>query len=723
MEYRYIKNLRDNKAVKKNDLSGLTKKKPQFTDKAKYRAWCADKNTDHCFYSTVIGDTPSLRITKNNPPHMIWGVVADYDAPVDFTIIDKVLATQCKSAMPTWRSETQSGYLRLVWEFKTGLPISPELFPAFMKRISTYLGLERICAGFDKSSLKSNQYFELGINWTKTGDPLDEDIYQACFCKAAMDKPPQVSDISIPIDVVAEEVAKQFPSRWEGDFNIGSRGPLFWIDDGIEREGCQVSENGMVCYSDRGGDDFISWGKILGKKFVAAFEDKKNSGILDQYWFNGKNFFKLIYNTAQQIPEKQLIIELKQVGFSPKLRAGKLTSEVENALATICNHNRIDEIAPVIFSKERIVTYNSRRILNSANISPVIPADSGGPKEWPFIHKWLKDLFVNNSKVDTIEYFYAWLKRFYMSVIDTKAAQGQALLLVGPTNKGKSLLSNRVISALVGGFADASEYISGGTSFNKELGGKAAWVIDDTVSAASFQDQRKATELIKKGVANPRMEYHAKHVDAINIPWTGRIIMSLNMDPNSLSVIPALDSSNRDKIMALLISESSRSKFPANHILEQTIADELPYFAKFLIDYVPPKTVVGSPRFGVKSFIDPLIASAAYDNSSRSSIAELVEFFVKRAREFGYSDVWRGTLTEFQAKIQEWNGGRNVGSSGSLEFVRRGVSIMEDSSKNNKHVRPVSSLGHGGGKIWTFDLDEKYDIDNVQNQPKIVTII
>ena len=48
---------------------------------------------------------------------------------------------------------------------------------------------------------------------------------------------------------------------------------------------------------------------------------------------------------------------------------------------------------------------------------------------------------------------------------------------------------------------------------------------------------------------------------------------------------------------------------------------------------------------------------------------------------------------------------------------------MEDSSKNNKHVRPVSSLGHGGGKIWTFDLDEKYDIGNVQNQPKIVTII
>ena len=722
MEYRYIKNLCDNKAIKSKDLSTLQKKKPTFKDKAKFRAWCADKNTDHCFYSTVIGDTPSLRVSSSNPPHTVWGVVADYDAPIDFSIIDKILATQCKSAMPTWRSKTQSGYLRLVWEFESGITVAPDLFAEFMKRMANYLALDRICAGFDKSSLKASQYFELGVDWTKVGDPLDESIYQSAYRKAAMDKPPQVSEVSIPIDVIAEEVNKRFPNRWEGEFNIGSRGPLFWIDDGIEREGCQVSDNGMVTYSDRAGKGFVSWTEIFGKKFVSDYETTKTSGILDTYWYNGKTYFKLIYGAAQQIQEKQLILELRQAGFSPKIRAGKACSEVENALVSICNDNRIDEIAPVIFSKDRVVTYNSRRILNNANINPVKPADSGDKKDWPFIHKWLSSLFVNNSKTPTIDYFYAWLQRFYISVIDKNAAQGQALLLVGPTNKGKSLLSNCVISALVGGFADASEYISGGTSFNKDLGGKAAWVIDDTVSAASFQDQRKATELIKKAVANPRMEYHAKHVDAISVPWTGRVIMSLNMDPNSLSVIPALDSSNRDKIMALLISETSRSKFPPNHILEQTIKDELPYFAKFLIDFKPPKSVLGTSRFGVDSYIDPVIASAAYDNSSRSSIAELVEFFVKRAREYGHSVSWRGTLTDFQVTVQDFNGGRNVGMSGSMEFLRRGIGIMEDAARNNSHLRPIKSRGQGGGKIWEIDLDEKYDIDNIQND-KIIAVL
>ena len=62
--------------------------------------------------------------------------------------------------------------------------------------------------------------------------------------------------------------------------------------------------------------------------------------------------------------------------------------------------------------------------------------------------------------------------------------------------------------------------------------------------------------------------------------------MSLNMDINSLSVIPSLDSSNRDKLMALRISDKATSNFPSNTILEKTIEDELPFFAKFLTDWV-----------------------------------------------------------------------------------------------------------------------------------------
>ena len=674
MKYRYIKNLTEKKISKADDISELACQKPKLESKAQFRTWCKDDDTEYIFYTLCEGDNPNVRVNKDNPINAVHGIVADYDAPVNWEDVETLIKTQCKDLAPTWYSKTYSGYIRLVWEFEERLPISPDMYDTFIRRLANHLKMERLFAGFDESSFRASQVFAVGEQWVKIGERLPKEVYRTVLLKAANKKPPQSGETSIPIDVVEQEVHKMFPSRWDGEFSVGSRGPLFWLDDGIDRVGCQVSEEGMVCYSDRAGKGFMAWSEIFGNDFVKDYEVKKMGNLLDHYWFNGKMHFKLLHGAAQQIPKDQLCLELRQAGFSPRARRGQNLSELETALVTIANENRIDEIAPVVFSPDRVVNYNSHRILNNANIEPVQPADDGDPSKWPFLHGWLH-------------------------------------LLVGPTSVGKSLLSNKVISALVGGFADASDYLSGQTNFNKDLARVAAWVVDDTTSAASFQDQRRATELIKKCVANPRMEYHAKYVDAISVPWTGRVVMSLNMDANSLSVIPSLDSSNRDKLMALRMSDSARTKFPPNDELEQTITDELPHMARWLLDWEVPKEVKGSSRFGVDSYIDKSIASAAYDNSSRSTVAELVEFFVKRAREYFSNPVWRGTLTEFQGSILEFNGGRNIGVSGNMEFVRRGFITLEETSKNNSKARPIKSIGFGGGKIWEIDLNEKFDID------------
>lgn len=712
MSYRYLKNLRETKAVKAQTLNNIQKQKPKFGSKADFRAWCSNADTDHVFYSMVEGSAPSKRISNSNPPNKIYGVVADYDAPVNWGSIDSDISAKCGNNMPTWRTKTQSGYLRLVWEFTNPIPIAPEMFDSFMKQMNAALKLDRLFAGFDSTSLRASQYFELGDDWYNLGGVTLDTVVQTALMKSANDNPPQSSDTSIPVAVVAAEVESRFPNRWIGEFEVGSRGPLFWIDDGVNRDGCQVAEDGIICYSDRAGKGFVSWREIFGSKFVKDYEEKKMGNLLNEYWYNGRSYFKILFTSAVTIPRDQLVLELRQYGFSPKCKKGQPLSELESAILVISNQNRIDEIAPVVFSKDRVVAYNGHRILNCANIQPVEPDSDGDPIKWPFIHKWLEQLFVDTpGKKPTIQYLYSWLKRFYSAVLDREFVQGQALLLVGPTNKGKSLLSNKVISGLVGGYADASDYISGQTKFNKDLGRVAAWVIDDTTSAASFQDQRKATEIIKRSVANPRVEYQAKYADAMSVPWTGRVILSLNMDANSLSVIPALDSSNRDKLMALRISDKATSSFPRNTVLESMIEKELPHFARFLLDWKIPKDIEDFGRFGVVSYIDETIASAAYDNSSRSSVAELVEFFSKRCRALAPDlDVWQGTLTEFQVALHDFNNGRGVGMSNNLEFVRRGMYTMEEVSRSNKHLRPVLSHGQGGGKIWEIDVSSKFDI-------------
>jgi hypothetical protein len=204
----------------------------------------------------------------------------------------------------------------------------------------------------------------------------------------------------------------------------------------------------------------------------------------------------------------------------------------------------------------------------------------------------------------------------------------------------------------------------------------------------------------------------AKYADAVTLPWAGRIILSLNDDPNSMSVLPTMDSSNRDKIMAFKVAQAP-FKFPPKRELEATIDEELPAFAKFLIDWKPPQGVIDDDRFGVKSFIDRSISYAAYDNSSRSQVAELIDYFAKACREQNTEITqWRGTITEFQVALHTYNNGRSLGASNKLEFVRNGLSHLEDVGKSDSSVRPIESIGKGSGKVWIINVTQPYDIDS-----------
>lgn len=711
MKYRYLKNLRDKKITTCDDMSKITLQRPHFKSKALYREWCGKTSTDHCFFSMAEGLNSGARIEGENKVVKVHGVAADYDAPVDWTSVDNIIASKCVNCMPAWRARTYSGYIRIVFEFEEVCSVPHFLYRSFMGELAKLINFSKIFAGYDRKSEDPSQYFELGTEWVSLNGQVPSSIVQTALIKAAKNNPPESADTSIPIEEVAAEVHKKFPNRWIGEFEVGARGPLFWIDDGIDREGCQVFEDGMIVYSDR-DYGWKPWRDVFGPDFVKSYEEKKMGGLLDEYWFNGRQFFKLLHAAAQPIPREQLVLELRQRGFKNTTKKGENISEVDNAILVISNQNRINEIAPVVFRRnERVVEFNGLRILNSSNIKPIPPSGNGDVAGWEWLNLFFDQFFVDSQPTRTKYYFFAWFKRFYHAVMNNREDQGQACILVGPAKRGKTLLSNKIISAAVGGYADASDYLSGGTKFNKDLGRAACWVIDDTVSAASFQDQRKATELIKRGVANPRIEFMAKYADAVTLPWSGRIVVSLNDDANSMSVIPTLDSSNRDKLMAFKICDKE-FRFPSKDKLTNIISNELPNFLAWLEAWDPPVEVIDDDRFGVKSFIDKTIAYAAYDNSSRSQVAELVDFFAKACREHNETMAnWRGTITEFQVAIHTYNNGRALGASNKLEFVRNGLAHLEDGVKANPDMRPIKSIGKGSGKVWSIDVSEKFDID------------
>ena len=729
MKIKYLKNLKskDSLITVDHPMDIEIQPIPQFKTKAKYREWCAKSDTDHAFLTGFEGINPNARIEGENKICRINAIPVDFDSPPDWVNVKDIIAAKCPKAMPDSYCRTYSDFIRVWFKPEDSFSIHYPLVAPFFKHLKQILQYHKIFAGYDKKSESPSQLMEIGTNWVKLGGVIDNSIIQTALFKAAKEKPPESKDTSIPIDVIAEEVEKRFPNRWIGDFEIGSRGPLFWIDDGIEREGCQVFEDGMVVYSDR-DMPWKTWRDIFGSDFVQDFEQQKMGDLLDEYWFNGRQFFKLLHGTAKPIPRDQLVLELKQRGFKGgRPKKGENVTEVEAAIVLISNTNRIDEIAPVVFRRnERIVSYNGLQILNSSTVKPIEPAGEGEGdiNNFPFLHRFFDQFFEDSIEIRAKYFFFAWLARFYKGFYNNKEDQGQALIFVGPAKRGKTLVTNKIIAALVGGFADASDYLSGGTKFNKDLGRVACWVVDDTVSAASFAELRKATELIKRSVANPRFEYMAKFVDAVSLPWGGRVALSLNDDPNSMSVIPTMDSSNKDKLMAFRIAKES-FKFPPKEELEATIERELPFFARWLMDWKPPKEVLDDDRFGVKSYIDKSIASAAYDNSPRAQVSELLDLFSKRVRDDNPdAAAWKGTILELQKKVDGYNIPKTaMGRMSGHDFLRNGLAHLEDIGKSNKTVRPVVSKGKGNGKIWTIDINVKFDIDyeepapTLENQP------
>jgi hypothetical protein len=42
-------------------------------------------------------------------------------------------------------------------------------------------------------------------------------------------------EIAIPLDRIYQKIQEVYPGRWTGPFEEGMRGPLFWMEDGVDR--------------------------------------------------------------------------------------------------------------------------------------------------------------------------------------------------------------------------------------------------------------------------------------------------------------------------------------------------------------------------------------------------------------------------------------------------------------------------------------------------------
>ncbi len=302
-------------------------------------------------------------------------------------------------------------------------------------------------------------------------------------------------------------------------------------------------------------------------------------------------------------------------------------------------------------------------------------------------------------RAEQLDFFLSWLARFYGGAHALNLQSGQNVFILGPKDVGKTFLSQGLLWDLMGGGAEAEAYLLGKTEFNSELFQVGVWSVDDNAATVDAVTHRKFSAITKKMAANTTFQYHEKFRVPCSVDWLGRVVVTANDDEQSARIVPDMSISNRDKVSLYRASKVSAVKFPDRRGCKLILKEELPHFARYLLEYqIPVHCISPSSRFGVLPYHEKSLLATAEHSSQSAGFLEIIEDW--RETFFGENPLlphWTGTSYQLLKKL-------NSDPLGSLAGVRN---------------LSVNSIGAGLSTLKAKGLPFECDGDGLTRQWKI----
>jgi hypothetical protein len=429
--------------------------------------------------------------------------------------------------------------------------------------------------------------------------------------------------------VIFREIEAKFPGRWPGHipFEEGCRGPAVWDPIGLNPTTTIYQRHGVYRYSE--DTLFHPYSEILGADFTRKYEDNKIGVACEDIYYAGRPGYYRKFpdgNWRTQNKDEVAAYLLAAHNLNPARTAKNIPSELESAIFFLNQSKVVDGAMPLVFDKREVVPLSGFRFLNISRAKVLEPAAPAANVQWgtgfPWIADWLWKMFEPRRQ---LVYYLSWLKLFYEGARNGDLQRGQALFIVGGTDRGKTLMNAIWIPHIMGGGSDAGSFLVHGREFNKSLCEVGHWHIDDAQAAANQGEHTKFTERVKKLIANPFMPYRPMYVDEVQVPFRGRLLVTLNSDPQSLLMIPDMDRNIQDKLMVLSLRPGTHS-FKGNAKTERTLWDESPAFLRWLLQWKAPTHLVDEKhRFGMKTFIHTEVRETAAMTGYDSDILGVME--------------------------------------------------------------------------------------------------
>ena len=675
---------------------------PHHVSKDEFRRWCASPGTESLFFSGFEGTHAAMRVGEANPAVFMHAVVADYDSPVAPGEREAFLRRAAPDYPPNYIGSTFSGNVRLLWLFDAKLPVfGTKVTEAFLRKLARELGLKKIFPALDEDAFYSvSQYYHCGSGWEMVQPtPLPSHLLHSWLLSVSKKADWSNYGDKIPIGRVADELESRFPGKWSGPFEEGARGVRFWDESANNQTAAIVRSTGMQCFT--GPKPFVSWGEIFGHKFVDAYRADTVGAAIEGVWFDGRDYWRKIEGVWRLFKRQDITLHLRVAhGISDERQRGSAASLMDEVLNQIQQTKSVDAAAPFIYRRDAVLSFGGKRYLNIARSLILLPADA--PQPWgvnfPYIAKLLDGFF---DPPEQLEFFLSWTAFGYRNALSGKPRNGQAVFLAGDVNLGKTLLSNVMHGGLMGGHMDASDYLLGESKFNKELFEVGLWTVDDTVPSSDPRKQQLYSAMLKKIPANYSFQYHPKFRDQIMLPWAGRVIITYNADPESIRILPDVEMSLLDKVMLFKVAKVERDFTDA----ADRIRAELPYFARYLVDYEIPEQCRGDARFGVKCYHHPDLIETAQQSSRTGVFLELLEMFKTSVFSDASREEWVGSSTQLLSDMLNDEATKHVAAKYSPEQLGRLLGKMEAQNFPGLRRMPRQSKI----RLWCINReDEKY---------------
>jgi hypothetical protein len=642
---------------------------PPYDDRNAFIKWRADFGTRHAFISGYEGTSPLVRLTKtDNPVFKMHSLIVDYDGRLPDNAANHVASKPAGEYMPSYVVETAVGG-RLVWLFESPLLLASETqAKEFLKIANKMLRLKGWLPGLDTEALsKPEQYFEVGKAWHAINPDgfIPSANLELWLLKAStgmrFDNDKRLEYVT-PIESVAEEVESRYPDRWAGTFALGARGVRFWDPNADNPSAAVVTEEGMICFT--GDQAFVSWKQIFGAKFMEPFEASYVAGIVKDSAYDGRSFWLACNGRWEEWSKEDFSQELRCRGYDGRKAQGKPASELDIIENMIKKDQRVGRALPFLFFKPGIIAYEGVRYLNTSTVTPAQPSPpvcegnllwTDGPIHFPFIHELMMSMFRGEEDdAEQMTGLLAWLRYFYYNSLEGTPCPGHAIVLAGPPGKGKTLFSKAVIGGLMGGHSDAQGHLVDGDKWTERVIDSPVMRIDDSLATSDVVGLRKFSNRIKKYTANAEMAYEEKYRKAGMVPWFGRIIITCNMDAESLRILPDMDMSTKDKI-SLFKASPAQMKFPDWQSIDKILAHEIPIFARFLVDWtIPEDWIAKEKRYGVVPFHHPEL----FEESQQHGVGPIIELltgFMETLQKDPDKNYWEGTATELHRDLHTYS--------------------------------------------------------------------